>query len=163
MKQWLCRVGMLVVVTVFVVPVARAQGEPQDLGFQGGGFRVGLNTFPNQFQFGGQVNLGEFVPNVRFQPSATVGIGDDRVIWMFNVDAAYYVPLESDINWEPYAGAGLGIGIEDRDFDDESEVKAGLNLFGGIEWGARYRYFFEGRTQIGTSLGDFTVLFGMNF
>lgn len=163
MRQWIFRLGVLVVVTAFVVPVANAQGEPQDIGYQGAGFRVGLNTFPNQFQFGGQLNLGEFVPNFRFQPSATVGIGDDRVIYMFNVDAAYYVPLDNEANWEPYVGAGLGIGIEDSDLVDGVDVRAGLNLFGGVEWGARYRYFFEGRTQIGTSLGDFTVLFGMNF
>jgi hypothetical protein len=145
-------------VLAVVTPAAWAQ----DVGYRGGGFRVGLNTYPNQFQFGGQLNMGEFVPNARFQPSFTVGVGDDRTIWMGNIDAAYRFPVEG--TWEPYAGGGLGIGIEDREGRDKIDVKAGLNILGGIEWGAnRYRYFFEARTQIGTSLGDFTVLFGMNF
>jgi hypothetical protein len=144
------------VVTLFV-PAAQAQ----DIGYRGAGFRIGLNTYPNQFQFGGQLNLGEFIDNARFQPSATVGIGDDRTIWMFNIDGAYHIPVDG--NWNPYAGAGLGIGVESNDATDDTEVTAGLNLLGGVEWGSRYRYFFEARTQIGTSLGDFTVVFGMNF
>lgn len=157
MQRWLLRGAVLLAVSVFVVPTAQAQ----DVGFKSAGFRVGLNTYPNQFQFGGQVNLGEFIPNARFQPSFTVGIGDDRTIFMANIDGAYHFPVEGD--WSPYLGAGLGIGFADVDARDKVEVKAGLNLLGGIEWGDRVAYFFEARTQIGTSFGDFSVLFGMNF
>jgi len=141
----------------FVVPAAQAQ----EIGYNGGGFRAGLNTHPNQFQVGGQVNLGEFVPHVRFQPSFTIGFGDDRTIWMFNVDAAFHFPVEG--TWSPYLGGGLGIGIEDRSDREQAKVKAGPNIIGGIEWGTSYRAFFEVRTQIGTGYGDFTVLVGMNF
>ena len=157
MQRWLLRVSIAVGVLALLVPAAQAQ----DVGYKGGGFRVGLNTHPNQFQFGGQANLGEFIPNLRFQPSFTIGLGDNRVIWMGNVDAAFHFPVEG--NWDPYLGAGLGIGFEDRDDSDKAEVKAGLNILGGIEWGDRYRYFFEARTQVGTGFGDFTVLFGVNF
>jgi len=157
MKRWFIGGVVALAVLVLFAPAAQAQ----EIGYAGGGFRVGLNTYPNQFQFGGQANLGEFVPHLRFQPSFTVGLGDDRVIWMGNIDAAYHVPVEG--NWSPYGGLGLGIGIEDRESADKVDVKAGLNILAGIEWGERYRYFFEMRTQIGTSLGDFTVLFGMNF
>lgn len=157
MKRLLVRTVILAAAIILFVPPAHAQ----EVGYRGGGFRLGLNTFPNQFQFGGQVNLGELFPNVRFQPSFTIGLGDNRTIWMGNIDVAYHVPVEG--NWSPYAGGGLGIGIEDREDRDKIDVKAGLNILGGIEWGERYRYFFEARTQIGTSLGDFTVLFGMNF
>lgn len=157
MSLWLGRIVAGVAVLALFAPAAQAQ----DVGYRGAGFRVGLNTYPNQFQFGGQLNLGEFIDNVRFQPSATVGIGDDRTIWMANIDGAYHFPVEG--NWNPYAGAGLGIGIEDVEDTGNTEITAGLNLLGGIEWGNRYRYFFEARTQVGTSLGDFTVVFGMNF
>jgi len=157
MRQWLVRGVVALAVIALFAPAAQAQ----EIGYRGGGFRLGLNTFPNQVQFGGQINLGEFIENVRFQPSFTVGLGDRRVIWMGNIDAAFHFPVEG--NWEPYAGAGLGIGIQDREDRDDVDVKAGLNILGGIEWGDRYRYFFEGRTQVGTSLGDFTILFGMNF
>ncbi|MGD8329765.1 MAG: hypothetical protein PVJ49_10025 [Acidobacteriota bacterium] len=157
MRQGIIRGFVVLAALGLFVPAAQAQ----EIGYAGGGFRVGLNTYPNQFQFGGQANLGEFVEHLRFQPSFTVGLGDNRVIWMGNIDAAYHFPVEG--NWSPYAGAGLGIGIEDRDGADNVDVKAGLNILGGIEWGERYRYFFEARTQVGTSFGDFTVLFGMNF
>ena len=157
MQRWLLRGAVLFAVIAFLAPAAQAQ----DVGFKGGGFRVGLNTHPNQFQVGGQANMGEFVPNVRFQPSFTVGIGDNRTIFMANIDGAYHFPVEGD--WSPYLGAGLGIGFEDRDDRDKVDVKAGLNILGGLEWGDRYAYFFEARTQVGTSFGDFSVLFGMNF
>jgi len=158
MQRWLVRGAVVLAVVVFFVPAVQAQ----DVGYTSAGFRLGLNTHPNQFQFGGQVNLGEFVPNVRFQPSFTVGIGDARTIFMGNVDVAYHFPVEG--TWSPYLGAGVGIGFENRDDQDRTDVKAGLNILGGIEWGAeRVHYFFEARTQIGTSFGDFGLLFGMNF
>ena len=158
MERWLVRGAVMFAVVVLFVPAADAQ----DVGYTSAGFRLGLNTHPNQFQFGGQVNLGEFVPSVRFQPSFTIGLGDDRVIFMGNVDVAYHFPMEG--TWNPYLGAGVGIGFEDRDDKDKFDVKAGLNILGGLEWHAdTVDYFFEARTQIGTSFGDFTLLFGMNF
>ena len=103
-------------------------------------------------------HLGQRMPTPE-----TISFVDDRLIFMMNIDAAYHVPIEG-ATWNPYAGGGLGIGIENNDNSDKTTVKAGLNLFGGIEWGAaQYRYFFEVRTQIGTSMGDFTVLGGVNF
>ncbi len=158
MQRWLLRGVVTCAVLALFVPVAQAQ----EIGYRAAGVRAGLNTHPNQFQFGGQVNLGEFVPNARFQPSFTVGIGDDRVIFMANVDAAYHFPVEG--TWSPYLGAGLGIGFEDRDDRDKVDVKAGLNILGGIEWGdVGPHYFFEARTQVGTSFSDFGLLFGINF
>lgn len=158
MQRWLLRGAVLIAAIALFAPAAQAQ----DVGFVSAGPRAGLNTHPNQFQFGGQVNLGEFVPNLRFQPSFTVGIGDDRTIFMANIDAAYHFPVEG--TWSPYLGAGLGIGFENHDDRDRVDVKAGLNILGGIEWGdLGPHYFFEARTQVGTSFGDFTVLFGVNF
>ncbi len=160
MQRWLLRGAVLIAAIALFAPAAQAQ----DVGFQSAGFRLGLNTFPNQFQVGGQVNLGEFVPNLRFQPSFTVGVGDDRTIFMANVDGAYHFPVEG--TWSPYLGVGLGIGFEDRDQEEAAkwDVKAGLNILGGIEWGdVGPHYFIEARTQIGTSFGDFGLLFGMNF
>ena len=160
MQRWIIRMTIMAALVAFFVPAAQAQ----DLGFVSAGIRGGLNTYPNQFQFGGQINAGEFFPNVRFQPSVTFGIGDERKIFMVNIDSAYYVPIDG-ATWNPYIGGGLGIGIESFDDDaSKDKVKAGLNIMGGIEWGmSRTRYFVEMRTQIGTSMGDFTVLGGVNF
>ena len=105
MQRWLLRGAVLIAAIALFVPAAQAQ----DVGFKSAGFRLGLNTFPNQFQVGGQVNLGEFVPNLRFQPSFTVGVGDNRTIFMANVDGAYHFPVEG--TWSPYLGVGLGIGV----------------------------------------------------
>ena len=64
-----------------------------------------------------------------------VGVGDDRLIFLINVDAAYHLPIEG-ATWNPYLGGGLGVGIENKEDTDTTQVEAGLNIFGGIEWGA---------------------------
>ena len=158
MRRWLMRGAVGFAMVAFFVPAA----EAQDLGYNGAGIRGGLNTHPNQFQIGAQVNAGEFISAVRFQPSFTIGLGDNRTIFMAYIDAAYHVPIDGE-TWNPYIGGGLGIGIDVPD-EKDTKVKAGLNILGGIEWGAaRYRYFVEVRTQVGTGLADFTVLVGINF
>jgi hypothetical protein len=115
-----------------------------DIGFMGWGPRVGLSSDPDQVVGGAQFDLGEFTRNLRFQPSAELGVGDDIVSFYANAMTAYYFPVKGNVI--PYAGAqvtawlldfdddpGTGNNDFDDDFDDGFNTEIGLAAVGGIE------------------------------
>ena len=67
-----------------------------DIGWYGWGPRVGLSSDPDQVIGGAQFDLGEFTRNLRFQPSAEIGFGDDMVSFYGNAMTAYYFPVRLD-------------------------------------------------------------------
>lgn len=137
----------------------------EDLGIRRLGVRGGATIDPDQVHLGAHLNAGQFVENVRFQPSLEVGFGNDLIVGQVNIDALY---LFQPRPWRPYLGGGLGVAFIDfdRDFpgrrDDDLEVEAGLNLVGGFEWGDNHRYLLEARAGVG-DIPDFKVTVGFNF
>lgn len=137
----------------------------QDLGFRSWGLRIGVTVDPDQIHFGAHVDGGHFAPRVRFQPSFEFGLGDDRRVGAFNIDALYEFDPRP---WRPYLGGGLGVALVDfdEDFprrrDDDLEVGAGLNVLAGIEWGPGHRYLLEVRAGLG-DLPDLKVTAGIDF
>src|SRR4030095_16678975 len=113
-----------------------------DIGWKGWGPRVGISSDPDQFIAGAHFDLGEFTRNLRFQPSAEIGLGDDIVSFYGKAMNAYYFPLKGNVT--PYAGAQLtawlldfddepGPQPFDDDFDDGFNTEIGLAALGGIE------------------------------
>jgi hypothetical protein len=114
-----------------------------DIGWRGWGPRVGLSNDPDQVVAGAQFDLGEFTRNLRFQPSAEIGVGDDMVSFYGNAMTAYYFPVKGNVI--PYAGAQLTAWLVDFDddpgqhqhfddeFDDGFNTEIGLAALGGIE------------------------------
>ena len=114
-----------------------------EIGWNGWGPRVGLASDPDQVVAGAHFDLGEFTRNLRFQPSAEIGVGDDIVSFYGNAMTAYYFPVKGSIT--PYAGAQLTAWLVDFDddpgdnqpfddeFDDGFNTEIGLAALGGIE------------------------------
>ncbi|HJQ99501.1 MAG TPA: hypothetical protein VJ826_14395 [Candidatus Polarisedimenticolaceae bacterium] len=114
-----------------------------DIGWNGWGPRVGISSDPDQFVAGAHFDLGEFTRNLRFQPSAEIGLGDDMVSFYGNAMTAYYFPVKGNVT--PYAGAQLTAWLVDFDdepgnnqpfddeFDDGFNTEIGLAALGGIE------------------------------
>ena len=113
-----------------------------DIGWYGWGPRVGLSSDPDQVIGGAQFDLGEFTRNLRFQPSAEIGFGDDMVSFYGNAMTAYYFPVKGNVI--PYAGAQITAWLVDFDdepgdqpfddeFDDGFNTEIGLAALGGIE------------------------------
>jgi len=155
----------LVLLTVTLLLPAPPVHAQEDLGIRRVGVRIGATVDPDQVHLGGHINAGEFVEQVRFQPSFELGFGDDVLVGQVNLDALYFFRRP---DWSPYLGAGLGVAFIDfdRDFprgrDDDIEVEAGLNLVGGFEWGDSRQYLLEARAGVG-DLPEFKVTVGYNF
>lgn len=126
------------------------------------GLRVGATLDPDQVHFGFQMRPPQLSPSVRIRPSVEVGLGDDTTVAALNVDLTYEF-YEGEVR--PWAGAGPGLALVDRDLPGaagDSELEAGLNLVGGLDWGPGYRYTIEGRLGLG-DLPEMKFSFGWTF
>lgn len=137
-------------VLVAWAPEARAQTEF--------GLRVGATLDPDQVHFGFHVRPSRISDHVRIRPSFELGLGDHVTIGAANLDIVYEL---DDDEIRPYFGGGPGLALVDRDppRGHSSDFEAGLNLVGGIEWGAGYRYLVEFRAGFG-DLPDVKLTFG---
>ncbi|HEY7472291.1 MAG TPA: hypothetical protein VIE68_08090 [Gemmatimonadota bacterium] len=132
-----------------------ANARSQDLGVMAYGVRAGasLDDDLTQLLVGGQVDVGRLAENVRLQPFATIGFGDDALSVMLAAEAHYLFPVDpARSRIEPYAGAGLGLSHVnyDRAGRDDDTTEIALLLAGGVDvpvqrwWG----WFGEVRFQI---------------
>jgi len=133
----------------------------------GWGPRVGFSANPDQIVFGGQLIIGEIVPDLTFDPSLEFGFGDNATIIATNFDLHYHFDI-SGSDWRPYAGAGIGIHFIEFDGgrfgNDDSDTEVGGNLvFGaGVPTSAGNRFFGELKVGLG-DIPDLKVLVGWNF
>lgn len=137
------------------LPLLPATVFGQDLGLMSYGIRAGasLDDDLTQLLVGGQVDAGRLAENLRLQPFATVGFGDDALSFMLAGEVHYLFPVDpARSRIEPYAGAGLGLShvSYDRAGRDDDTTEIALLLAGGIDvpvqrwWG----WFGEVRFQI---------------
>src|SRR5262245_66133326 len=85
MRRGLARIALVAIVALAACTVASA-----DIGYHGWGPRVGVADDPDQVVAGVHWDLGEFVPNLRFEPSAEIGIGDHDTALLGHLIVAWY-------------------------------------------------------------------------
>jgi len=138
-----------------LLPLAASPVQAQDLRVMAYGLRAGasLDDDLTQLLVGGQVDLGRLADNVRLQPFATIGVGDDAFSLLLAGEVHYLFPVDpARSRVEPYAGAGLGLNHVnyDRPGRDDDSTEIALLLAGGVDvpvqrwWG----WFGEARFQI---------------
>lgn len=147
-----------------------------DFGFRAWGVRAGISEDPDQFVAGVHVDFGEFAPNVRFQPSAELGVGDDVFTLTGNIMVSYYFPIQASIT--PYAGGQITAAWYNLDGDcngfgrkfgrpgacDDSQTEIGPAAVGGIETKLEQGGKFLAEIQIGMSdLPDVKLVAGWTF
>lgn len=120
----------------------------QDIQLTAYGFRTGVTLDDELVQLlvGGQADLGRIANNIRFQPLATIGIGDDAITLFGAAEAHYLFPVSAGSNFEPYAGGGIG--VHHVDFDNNGEdTEVVLSLVAGADIPAArwWSWFLEGR------------------
>ena len=103
---------------------------------QGGvGVRAGVSVDPDQFYFGGHLELGPVVEQLWFRPNLEIGIGDNVTVAAINGEFAYWFPLRQR-EWSVHVGAGPAVNIisfdRDRFGDRDTEVEGGFNFLMGL-------------------------------
>lgn len=135
------------IVVLAAAPAARAQDiQLTRYGLRGG---VSLDDELLQLLAGGQVDLGRVAENVRLQPLATIGIGDDALTLFAAAEAHYLFPVQEGSRIEPYAGGGIGVHhIDPDDADEETEVALSIVAGADIPANRWWSWFVEGRFVI---------------
>ncbi len=105
---------------------------------QGGvGIRAGASIDPDQFYFGGHLDVGPVVEQLWFRPNLEIGLGSNRTLVGVNFEFAYWLPL-SDTPWKLYLGGGPAVNIIRSDQDrpgrlsGNTDVEGGFNLLVGF-------------------------------
>ena len=126
--------AVLLALAVFA-GAAQAQEGP---GFRGWGLRAGVSDRPDQILVGLQLNLGELIENLQFEPNVELGAGDDQTILSVGAPVFYRWPETGPFDF--YGGGGIALGFVDRDEADESGEDDGVEfviapmLAAGLAW-----------------------------
>ena len=133
------RAGTAVLVlslSFFAIPTPTdAQEGP---GFRGWGLRAGVSDRPDQIVVGLQLDLGNLIGKLNFEPHLDLGLGDDQTILMVGAPVFYRWPEVGPVDF--YGGGGIAFGFVDRDEADEAGDDDGLEfaltpmLAAGLAW-----------------------------
>lgn len=147
-----------------LVIVVLALGTASALADTSAGIRAGLSVNPDQFLFGGQLNLDPVGRHVYIVPSAELGLGDNLTTLSFNGDVQYRFPVDKGSDLRPYAGGGLTIYWVDVD-GGGSDTEVGVNLLGGIFFGdaSGNPMFIDAKLGLNDEIPDWKFVFGINF
>ena len=130
------KTGPAILLSLFLfAAAAHAQGGP---GFRCWGLRAGASDRPDQVVVGIQLDLGNLIEELTFEPFLDLGVGDDQTILMVGAPAFYRWPESGPFDF--YGGGGIAFGFVDRDEADEPGEDDGLEfaiapmLAGGLAW-----------------------------
>jgi opacity protein-like surface antigen len=153
---------LLICALAALVPAAALAQSPVVSGI---GPRVGFSIDPDQLVFGGQLLIGEIAPDVTFDPSLEIGVGDDITVIAANLDLKYHFSVRGS-EWRPYAGAGIGLNFLSWDSpgrdDSETEVGGNVILGAGAPTRSGNRFFTELRFGLG-DIPELKIMVGWNF
>lgn len=129
---------IIVLAAVLALAGAGAAGaqEASDRGvqFYGLGPRVGFSIDPDQFVFGGHLDMGDPFPHFTWLiPVVEIGIGDNATVTNIATDL-YYRFYDRWGVWTPYLGAELGLLIFNPDVGG-SDTELGFSGLFGVEKG----------------------------
>lgn len=118
----------LFIATVLVVLPQSAMAQSR------AGVRAGISLEPDQFFFGGHVDLKEIVEKFWFRPNAEIGVGDGITTFTLNGEFVYF-PAVRNREWSPYFGGGPAfvLGTVKRNGVRDTSVGPGFNFVAGIQ------------------------------
>jgi hypothetical protein len=160
-------------VMTLAATLASAAEQESGVGFRGWGPRVGASVDADQLLAGAHFDLGEFIDNLRWQPSFELGFGDDKFSLFGNFMVSYYFPVEAAVT--PYAGGQATLWLFDQDgplndndqnngVDDGFNAEFGVYAVGGIETKLKGGTRFLAELQVGVGdVPDVRVLVGWTF
>ena len=90
--------------TLVTVSFLSAQVDARSNGVRGIGPRLGVASDPDQFRFGGHLDLGDIAPNLVIMPNVEFGIGDD----VTTIAPTFELDYRFRSGWSEWGGAICG-------------------------------------------------------
>ena len=158
MSRGVLRAILLASILLLILP---SSTSADGLAYRGWGPRVGVSVNPDQLVVGFQLDLGELVKKLRFQPNVDIGYGDDALFVGGYLGAYWY--FQNDGSWDFYAGGDLGVSWQDFD-SGGSDLDVAFNAVGGVETRLRSNNRFLIELKIGiVEEPDFKLMVGWTF
>lgn len=133
----------------------------EDFAFRGFGVHAGAGFSPGQFLGGIQLNLGELVPRLRFQPDLEVGLGGGQTEVDATIPVYYRIPIDARTTF--YAGGGVTLGSVDPGHHRGSRFLVEPSAAAGLEWPAATGQVFGQVTVTGGDFNRLRLVAGWNF
>lgn len=130
------RAILVVVLAGLACGTGVAGAMDRDVRFYGLGPRVGLSIDPNQFVFGGHMDLGDPLPHLNLiLPVLEVGVGDNVTLTMVGADLLFRFTDRWGV-WTPYVGSEIAFVFANA-YGAHGDTDADLGLMGifGVEKG----------------------------
>lgn len=133
-------------------------------GFRGIGPRLGITVNPDQFHFGGHIDMGDLSPRLMILPNLEIGIGDNLTTIAPSFELDYRFRDNWGV-WTPYLGGGIGpIFYSPKGGDSFSEL--GVYMQFGVGKGSinadNGHRFIEGKLGLADA-PDFKATVGWTF
>jgi hypothetical protein len=140
--MWMTRTVLSSLMFLFAFMAATGSAFAQ----KGVGIRAGASGEPDQFYFGGHLDVTEVVERFWFRPNAEVGVGNGLTLFSLNGEFVYDLPIKSS-QWYPYVGGGPAflIGSFRTSGGRITDTGGGFNFVGGI----RQRKGLMGELKLG--------------
>lgn len=155
---------LIIVLTIGLLSSFTASANARSSGFHGIGPRLGFTMNPDQFHFGGHLDLGDISTNLMMMPNLEIGIGENltTIAPSFELDYRF----RSDWGaWTPYLGGGVGPIFYSPE-NGNSNTELGVYMQFGIGKGSAVsksgHFFIEGKLGLADA-PDFKGTVGWTF
>lgn len=126
--------SLLAFLAVVLLSTGLQASTARQFGVHGIGPRVGLSINPDQFDFGGHVDLGDLTQQLMLFPNIEIGFGDHLTVVAPTFELDYRF-REDWGSWNPYLGGGVGpvfYSVNSGYRNDYSNTELGVYIQGGI-------------------------------
>ena len=113
----------VILIILCFAPILEAQG----FGYKTWGIHGGFGFEPDQVVVGAQIDMGEVVKQLKFEPGVDLGLGNDVTLLIFSGDFKY---LFVDKKVQPYVASALNVTYWSA--NEHSDTEMGVNVGGGV-------------------------------
>lgn len=155
---------LITVLTIILLSCLTTSVNARPVGLYGIGPRLGLTVNPDQFHFGGHLDLGDISTNLMMMPNLEIGIGENKTTIAPSFELDYR--FRSDWGaWTPYFGGGIGPvfhSVNNGNSNSELGVYAQFGIGKGSALSKSGHFFLEGKLGLADA-PDFKATAGWTF
>jgi len=155
---------LITVIAIGLLSSLTAFASTRPVGVHGIGPRVGVTINPDQFHFGGHMDLGDIASNLMMQPNLEIGFGDNFTTIAPSFELDYRFRSDWGV-WTPYLGGGIGpvfYSVKHGGNYSELGLYAQFGIGKGSSQSQSGHFFLEGKLGL-VDAPDFKVTVGWTF
>jgi hypothetical protein len=98
----------ILIIVLVAACAAAGDAATRSARIHGVGPRLGFTINPDQFHFGGHLDIGDLAPRLMMMPNIEIGVGQNLTTVAPTFELDYRFRSEWGAVWTPYVGGGVG-------------------------------------------------------